>query len=884
MPETLQDTLRQGGLGQPGPGQQVTDPDQALRQKLQQQQLNTQSPQLVRDASGQLTQQSTQGIQQLSTAAGLPAPPTTALGAAAIGANPDQQKMMGTPAQKTAALSLATAPQNDLTTAVRTAQARSQQTGTEQAETKKSQDMNNLGSLGDRVSDFINAQRQKIATADTAVTANPSAVQVQTAATVQNATGQDAFASMTPDQVVNAKNLLAQLHSDPTNQNLQLQVQTMLGQTATTGGLDPAKINDLYESAVNTISRSGADTVDNSLTTQDLLNNSKFGYSADQLSNLLGVPQDQLLKMNVGTLRQTIDSVTQQEFSKSQTLQQQAGSVNLGAAERGAARQAGQEASATGVRASEDDMNRMVQSIHNADVVQFGGQSYQVDALLKDSTISGIIADYVNSAPGSSTRTQLDQSEPQLSKFIADNQAVLTDAATKLSSGAQTFQTTQTYNKGLPEQIFGPGGLAAATLAKLAPQLGQLQAQKLDVKDVPILQLGQQAGPDGAKLIAQKINNQVDKDSTIADKLAGYDIAHLNNLQIDKPGGMWDKFIQYRDFGNNIKNTTDSNQVINAAFSDVHSIADLTSRVTAAKALGTLGMNPGMSVIPTDINSIKNTITSQMGNFSLDDAAEGNARDIPQPKQLGQPNYPASNTLQGSIFHKLAAAAADGNIDKADINGADLSQDEAAYLRDISKSGKGNIDTAAANDKWVSVTTDVINKAVGDKNDPTNMQNIISLSQQDPTHYPPNLVQSQVLSPYAKAMDQVYANSPYNSVNVSSSTKKLLAGSMPGISNASQYLLKGINGMLDISSSKTPAQTLAGISVGGDDVQVLMQVAQKLGVPITTKYDLDRMYDSMDRTGSASTGAGNNTSRYSGTDRTSAGAGEGPGNSGGNTA
>ena len=141
---------------------------------------NQQNTQLTRGAGGVLAQSQAPtapgqtpppppSISQLSGQQGLATQPTTALGAALIGANPDQAKMAGGPAQLSAIANqqqAQQAPQQDLATSLRQQQTRTQATGQEQQTMQKSQDMQNLGGLGDRVTNFINAQRQKLVAAN----------------------------------------------------------------------------------------------------------------------------------------------------------------------------------------------------------------------------------------------------------------------------------------------------------------------------------------------------------------------------------------------------------------------------------------------------------------------------------------------------------------------------------------------------------------------------------------------------------------------------------------------------------------------------------------------------------------------------------------------
>ncbi len=616
-----------------------------------------QNGQLQRDSTGSLSVESPEELQTLSGKMGLQAPPLTAIGAGVLTSNPNQLKMMGTKAQKNAAISAANQPGQSLQDTLRQGQGneRSQATGQEQSEMQKSRDLQNLGGLGDRVANFIDAQRAKL------VAAQPVAVQAQ-----------DQFNGKDVSQI---KPLLDQLRQNPTDQNLQLQVNQALGYDTKTQ-LSPAQINDLYQNATDAISTGAAGNVANDLTVADLTQDPKFGYDSAELAHLLGLPEDQVQHMTVANIRDQIQRVQADEFSNTSKLQQQGQSAQLGGAERAFASVGAREASRTGLRSSEADMNHLQQQIAGADQVSFGGKQYSVEDLLKDDNISGIVADYLNSAQGSTERTQLEQTEPQLVQFIQKNQNVLSDAADKLSQGAQTFQDTQSYNQKLAAQL-------PANLQKLVtPEAGSLSASKIDVSQHPLLQY-LQTDPNAA----QYLQGVGDVD---AQALTALNTDQLGQLFGNK-GQKWNEYQQGRKTVDTQMQLADQagndpTKVANLIFNGTNGQRDLgaiqqdydTSK--RASALG-LGGDPSVyGQLDSDgdgkVDSpaqLLDAYKQRVGSYTINDALSGKSAGS---GALNVPAGPGMSDQQKSLYDKLSSYADDGKIDSGELSKSSITSDD----------------------------------------------------------------------------------------------------------------------------------------------------------------------------------------------------------------
>jgi hypothetical protein len=604
--------------------------------------------------------------------------PTSPIGGMLIGASPDATKMLGTPAQLNAAQSKQqdqAAPTDTLQTAVRQQQARSQATGQEQQKIQKSADMQALGGLGDRVTNFIDTQRQNLAAAaPTQAAANTvtagSLIKDPAAATA----ALDALRS-TPA-------------SDPTYMEKMKAANVALGRDLNTM-IQPAEINSLYETAQQATSKSGAGVVADTLTMDTVLSDPTFGYDANSLSSLLGIPADQINKMTVKQLGDAVDSVTKSEFGESTQNTQQASSGTLGQAERGMARQVGRELSATGIRSTEADVAHLDQQIANADTVTFGGQIHTVEDLLKDDTVSGIISDYMNSAEGSPERKKLDETEPELSAFIKKNEALFHDASLQLEHGAEGFKQIQDTTKALAN--VGGITLDNRIMGELIKGFGkEFQTANVDPATIPILAASTGKTPLQQQTYANELNKAVQTDLVDPKELS-----QLNRDQVDKLGigvdnSNWSKFTQKEtDRVNFTKiDPSDTSGQLRTMVTGVTDIDGIQAAIGTGISRNALGIGDKVDTGFLDVHDLQGSYDRFNPKMKLADAANG----VSVP---GKVNISAPSTLSGvnkSIEHKLGQAAADGDISGDDLARANLDINELMRLEDNRGKSGAHID------------------------------------------------------------------------------------------------------------------------------------------------------------------------------------------------
>lgn len=625
---------------------------------------------LVRGPGGQLSEQTPEEIQSLADKAGLQAPPITPIGAAAIGANADQQKMAGSPAQKQAALTIAQGPAGTLQDALRRKQVRSTATSAEQASMQKSENLQNLGSLGDRVNDFINNQRQVLAESATAPIEVKAAEQYQ---------GRD---------LAGAKDVLARYRANPSDINLAKEVNKALGR-APESLLDPKEVDQLYEDATSSIARGAAGTVDDNLNVDDLVQMKDFGYDKNTLADLLGVDPAAIGTMSVGQIKSQLDKVSNEEFSKTVELEQKASSGQLGAAERGLAREAARESSMTGTRASEADIQNLESQISSADEVSFAGKIFKVEDLLKDDTISGIIKEYMDSGPDSEIRRAVDSSEPALRQFILKNQEALADVSRRMGESTGQLQQIQQEK----EKHIQASGIDRNLLRQFVPDLDQISTESVDFGKIPVFQAMDGMTPEQRSAYSDSINRDPELAATIKDMPAD----QIKNLGIGQPGGRYEAVQKNKATASQISAidpaAPDSlDKMIMMTVPGVANVAELMQKYRDAQIAVDMGKaSPQDAKLPNILDSnndgkldspevLKESLLKAVPTTGLQEAAK-------KPVDLFQGvkvNFPeAAKGPEKDVLNKLYNVSPNGLMNYQNIYNADMGLDDLLILKKL---------------------------------------------------------------------------------------------------------------------------------------------------------------------------------------------------------
>ncbi len=602
--------------------------------------------QISRGPGGVLQQKKT--LQQATQQLGAQVAPTTPLGAEIAGVGPQSAKMAGTPQQLGAALKAAGEPAPDLQTALRRKQARKEATAEEQQRITKSADMQKLGGLGDRVTNFIDDQMQKLA-----VTQEQAAIAPAAVGTVQEFEGKPVAAIADTLQKLRT----ATPGTEEYNQ-LLIDVNTHFGRDQQGKlPLSATELASLYQSADQTIGAAAGKTIED-LSVEDLLQDPQFGYDTKQLSELLGVPETEIAGLTVKQLSDKVNQVASTEFGQAQALRQKAVSPLAGAAERGLAREAGRELSAVGVRASEADVQRIAEAVSRADQVTFAGQVMSAEDALSDDNISAVVKDYLESPEDSDIRKELRESEPELAKFIDSHQAVLTEAAKRIDTGATEFKKVQEDNKKLISDAMGGIPLDPAVQKALFPGSTGLAKKRFTTQDSPILTHLQNKTPDEKKTFASQISEVASINPSTSEEISKLTPEQLATLNIEGNGKRWKSYKNILD-----DNITASNLEPNETESllalyspSIISPEQVNTDIQNNTIMSNLGFGDSayttgtLPVVDGKLNTetLKDTFLKNNPKPTVAEAAEGTAK-AAEFKYAG-PKIPEFNTPQARVL------------------------------------------------------------------------------------------------------------------------------------------------------------------------------------------------------------------------------------------
>lgn len=426
-----------------------------------------------RDASGHLTD--TTSLADLSSQIGMQSRPTTAAGAAAIGGSPAQAAAAAAPNNKNAALSESQGMASGQT--LQEAQRQkgpAQATGAEAEKVQKAGQLGGLSSLNDKVQSLIGGYLNKLAP--------PTQIQAQAATSFQDVPPEKQPAFLTALQAYLAS---------PADMGLLNAASQIAGKP-----IAPEQARSLVDEAA-TIGKAGAAAVQDTLTVKDLVSQGAIGMDTHTLSSLLGVTPEAAAAMTIPDLRNAIASVEQKEFRDVDHLKGMLSDPGVSAAERTAAREQLKAYGETGLRTADTQFADLQRSLKDADVVQFGGNTYTVADLLKDSTVNSLITNYLQAAPEDPRRKQLEQTEPEFVNWIHQNEAAFSEAVKKIEGGLTEYSGIQTYNTGLAN--LGGQKIRPEILGSLMPgydPTNPLSASRLDtgkfspaytvIKDSPV--------------------------------------------------------------------------------------------------------------------------------------------------------------------------------------------------------------------------------------------------------------------------------------------------------------------------------------------------------------------------------------------------------------
>lgn len=453
---------------------------------------------ILKTSSGQLAETSTEELSKLS---GRDIQPIQPLETSVIGGNEDQTKMAGTKAQRTSALRQAIQEPQELSTVLRRQQVRKTATEKEQEQAERASKLEQLGSLEGRVEQLAEQAIEQVGTTEADVELGITA-------------GSD-----------EERALLERIRSNPEDLQAIAEFNRLKGRTRADNVMSSEEILQQFDTRAGLGEALAASVADGINT--GMLNFQDMGFADEnEVADLIGIAPDQLAGMSIQELVDQVNAQIQDEYTEVEDLQQKASDQFLGAAERAEARKALREAGAVGVRSVESDIDNLADEIAEANTVSFMGQEMQIEEMLSDDHLSGVVAKFFDDP---NFAKDLRENEPELVNFINKHENILKEAAQDVSESIKEFAAIQQENQKVS------AGLSDDIMKEIIPGFGEITAERYNINETPLLSyVNNPAIPRQAKQTAiSNMNNLASKFKAAALDIKDLDEENVRRLGFD---------------------------------------------------------------------------------------------------------------------------------------------------------------------------------------------------------------------------------------------------------------------------------------------------------------------------------------------------------------
>jgi hypothetical protein len=472
---------------------------------------------LIKNKQGQVQEVTNQTLGQLASQKNMLSP-INPLQATMLGANKDQAKMAGTPAQinnLSNQLSQPKGPIQDSKSLTLAKQQQSesgyQQSLSQQLGKEKSQNLQALTGLGDRINTYIGNAIKQMTGASTPPTSLGDALTnsqqpINTGTSTNNTLVQDKGPSEFTDMGVGGGSAPEySLYSQPNTNNTLITGNGITDITLADSVQDPQLADALNRlkagdtSALDIVAKSLNKTPDQ-LTFNDFVNLYKdptgdiskkvaallpdtikfdasvlgdLGYTNAQLSELLGVPD--VSQLSISEVDNLVQDQAAQVNNEIMSLQAKIQDPTLSAQDKELLNDRLREFGYVGASATQEEFDNLVQELETDQQIEMGDETYSLEELLSDPTITGMMDDYLNDPEGLIGK-ELKEKYPDLTNFVDQNKNAIKGMFDQMGSDTREAIDNYKYNLNLKNTDAGP--LSDSLMNQLMPGWNEWSDQK----------------------------------------------------------------------------------------------------------------------------------------------------------------------------------------------------------------------------------------------------------------------------------------------------------------------------------------------------------------------------------------------------------------------
>jgi len=396
--------------------------------------------------------ETTPTLDDMATEAGLEQAPTSATGAAAIGATPKQQDMAGT---KLAKQSVIKRKQEAETRQQFERRAPSKATATQQERERieKATRLKEFGSLSQRIPNILESRAKAKITADEtiaqeAATGGDTSLLDHFGYTADQASKDPSFA--TANQSL-GKFLAGGATTDLLNDLLELEKPdgTALFSTTDVAGLisnSKAQLAKASATALGETPTLSEFTDDDWATTNFGSKDEKgkyiVGSGQTEAAELLGISVEDLGNIDIDDLDDAVEAVQLSQFSEIAGLNARISALPKGSHARNALIAERSRLGGVGIDVAEQEIEDIAEEIDLGTKLTFGDNEYSIEDLLGNDKISEVIEDWL--LEDEEGRADLLEDYPEFSTWLTKNESALSALTTDVEEAVKDQETIQT--------------------------------------------------------------------------------------------------------------------------------------------------------------------------------------------------------------------------------------------------------------------------------------------------------------------------------------------------------------------------------------------------------------------------------------------------------
>lgn len=626
-------------------------------------------------------------IGQLSSAAGLPTTPSTAVGAGMLpGTTPDQAKMMGTPAQKQAKVATL-GGETQLEQAVKLRAPVEATTEDEAKKRKAAAIAQGMGTFGDKATElvertFANITGQQVQAAPTrtpegGVAPEAAALSLK----LDNAAKQ--LEGKSQDEVRNITTLINNIATerDPAKRNADTlalnKALNLTGANALSADMVPGLIAKLPETVAQAAAGQVRATIGEKLTVEDL---GKLGTSPAELAALLEVDEAAIADMSLSDLDNALAKLTQTQFGETQDVKAGITSGLLSQSQKAALRDVLATLEERGVAGAEFQVGQVAKDVVEGRQITIGDQQYDITELLATDEMTDIVTQVLNDEK-SEFSLSLKETSPDLYNWIVSSRAGLENLVKEAGKGVGTFKAIQEKNIKLLTPFAGQKEYMKSLGINIDDFQVDAQGNPIDLTEeitladgtkvprwkAPVAQGGL---PPAAQLLLSLPPEKQGVSLTNLSQLPAAEVQKLTAeellaLGLDRTNGLWSQYKEAKDAKAKIASIPDNQVQLIASTLGWPDVDTLNKTLADAVLIEAMG-GPRHPLLDIDAN---NSGTLDAGDMKkLKEAAAGgelpSLKDIVASGQVPKANVPnAKATLDYGdkpLFDDMKRVLADG--------------------------------------------------------------------------------------------------------------------------------------------------------------------------------------------------------------------------------